>query len=177
MNYICEGVSLSDNDYINIEKSILESYPKACILYVDRIVNERLEKRFLDLYESLKKKRPSTLCIKKLFHGTKSSNINSICNDGFKVSSNVRSAYGIGTYFSTKASYSRDYSDMDNDDVSYLFVSDVIIGNINVIGGSKQIPDGIDNSVDNIYYPTIYVCPYDNGCIPRFLVAFYKNAK
>lgn len=177
MTYLFEGVLLSNKDYTDIETSILQSYPKGCILYIDRVINDNLDEKFQSCLKSLQEKRgEQKIFIKRLFHGTRTDNINSIADNGFKVTANIRSAYGIGTYFSTNASYSRDYTDMDKDDISYMFVCDVLIGNQDIILGSKKIPENLDNSVNDRKTPTIYVTPYDNGCIPRFLVAFYKNA-
>ncbi len=169
-----EGISLSSNDYNEIEKSILESYPNACILYIDKIINEKLEYKFrLYLNELRNKREEDEISIKRVFHGTKATNINSISNNGFKSSLNARSAYGKGSYFSTRANYSKDYSDNDLDDISYLFVCDIIVGKRGYLSKDK----GIDIGVDNINNPTIYVCPNDNSCIPRFIVGFYKNVK
>lgn len=174
MNYKIEGISLSSTDYTNIEKTILESYPNACILYIDRIVNEKLEFNFKLYLEELNTKRGEEyVSIKRLFHGTKSGNINSIAINGFQVAANMRSAYGKGSYFSTKANYSKDYTDNDRDDISYLFICDIVVGKIGYLSSDKNI----DTGVDNINNPTIYVCPKDSSCIPRFIVGFYKNAK
>lgn len=174
MNYKIEGISLSSNDYNEIEKSIVESYPNACILYIDKIINDTLESRFNIYLAELKDKRgEDKIAIRRVFHGTKSGNINSIASNGFLTSLNARSVYGKGSYFSTRANYSKDYTDNDRDDVSYLFVCDICIGKIGYISKDKDI----DTGVDNINNPTIYVCPNDYSCIPRFIVGFYKNIK
>lgn len=174
-----QGVSLSDPIYAEIEASIRKTYPYSCVLYVDRVVNTSLEEKFKSRMENLKQKRgDNKVQVLRLFHGTKGVNINSIGENGFMVKANTRSAYGIGTYFSTAAGYSKDYTDTDIDDVSYMFVCDVLVGECMV--GSGHLPldcEKYDNFVNHASNPTIYVSPYDDGCMPRYLVAFHKNAK
>jgi hypothetical protein len=157
---------------------IRKSYPNSCILYVEEIVNEELLERYQEKKTELQGLRGEHRVKElQLFHGTKHTNINSIAGFGFSKEFNKTSAYGKGTYFSTKAMYSRTYTDNDNTDVSYMFICDVLVGNCTVVTGPREINTELyDNSVDNLSNPTIYVSPYDDGCYPRYLVAFHKNA-
>lgn len=165
-------VMMSEKIYEEIEQSIQKSYPNSCILYIDRITNTLLEDKYQTRKNDIEKTR-GVVKEARLFHGTKHTNIQCIIDEGFKSNANVRSAYGIGTYFSTTASYSKEYMDSDLNSVSYMFVCDVLIGNITTVYGPRPInTDQYDNSVNG----NIYVTPYDDGCIPRYLVAFHKNA-
>lgn len=176
MNF--KGVSLSNPIYDKIDILIKNSYPNSCILYIDEICNNELLDKYNNRKDELLIKRNGNIRELQLFHGTKHSNINSIAKNGFRSESNQRSVYGIGTYFSTQANYSKDYSDRDTEDISYMFVCNVLIGNCTVMSCNSTINTELfDNSVNKIENPNIYVTPYNDGCIPKYLVAFYKNAK
>lgn len=141
---------MSNKMYDEISKRVRKSYANACILFIDEIVKEWLD------HEDLKKSEPITIL--KLFHGTCEKNIDSIISQGFKSDMNVRSAYGTGTYFAENASYSSTYMSTSKcDEITYMFLCDVISEKCRHTG-------------------EIYVTPIDAACVPRYLIAFYKNA-
>lgn len=165
-----EYISLSNSLYDEITNKIRDGYPNACILYIEKINNPTL----LDNYEKRKESIPDVKEY-ELFHGTKSENIKSIIDTGFQVKYNTVSAYGIGTYFSTNPSYSMfHYTNIDKSGISYVFLCDVLVGKCQQ--GSHKLQITADNAVDKLSNPNIYVTPYDDGCYPKYLVAFHKNA-
>lgn len=167
------GVSLSDPIYDEIYNKILESYPNACILYIDEVYNETMLKGFNDRKNHLVG-LPRVL---RLFHGTKHDNIQSIADNGFMKEYNKVSAYGIGTYFSTRAEYSKNYANVDKDGISYMFYCDVLIGNCIPCGTNMEIDTSkYDTSVNSLQDTSIYVTPYNDGAYPRYMVAFYKGS-
>lgn len=149
------------------------------ILWIDEIHNRNLEEKHEELYQNIVAKRAADKVTKlELFHGTRESNIDSIANDGFKVSYNKVAAYGKGTYFSKYAHYSINYVDDGKDKIGYMFLCSVIIGESGFYGGMKEINKDIhDNSVDRVHNPTMYITPYDYGGIPKYIIAFYKHAQ
>jgi hypothetical protein len=174
-----KGVSMSSSVYDDITRMIRLSYKNACVLYIDEVFNDNLHSQYqtrkLQVENTRGKENVREL---QLFHGTKSDYINNIATNGFLTSFNRTSAYGKGTYFSTTAIYSHHYTDKDDEDISYMFICDVIVGKCTVVNGYIDIDTKLfDNSVNNILMPTIYVTPYDDGAYPRYLVAFHKNAK
>lgn len=173
------GVSLSSSVYDDVAKLIRISYPNACVLYMDEIINNDLLSRYQQRKTNIEQLRgKESVKEVRLFHGTKVECINNIASNGFMKMFNKISAYGKGTYFSTKASYSSHYTDKDNTDVSYMFVCDVLVGTCTIVSGPNEINTNLyDNSVNNIISPDIYVSPYDDGAYPRYLVAYHKNAK
>ena len=173
------NVYMSDKRYETISARIRESYPNACILWIDEIHNRNLDQEHEELYQTLISKRgPDKITKRELFHGTAESNIQSIANDGFKVNYNKVAAYGKGTYFSKYANYSINYSTDGKDKICYMFLCSVITGDSIVYGNMQEInKDQHDNSVDNILNPTMYITPYDYGGIPKYIIAFYKHAQ
>lgn len=143
-----EPVLMSDPLYDEISKRIRMSYPTACILFIDKLVNIFLEEEQSKIQGIVKK---------QLFHGTPEQNVDSIIRNGFKCEMNKRAAYGKGTYFSEYASCSIKYASGFND-IVYMFLCDVLVDSphTTTISGSD-----------------IYVINNDYAGIPKYLIAFY----
>ena len=173
------SVFMSDKQFDKISARIRESYPNACILWIDEIHNRNLEQEHEDLYQTIISKRGADKVTKQeLFHGTAESNIKSIATDGFQVSYSKIAAFGKGTYFSKYANYSINYSTDGKDKICYMFLCSVITGEPSVYGNMQEINKELhDNSVDSIKSPTMYITPYDYGGIPKYIIAFYKHAQ
>jgi hypothetical protein len=174
-----QEVSLSSKTFDDICNRIRISYPNSCVLYIEEIINDELYQKYLQKKEKLEELRgPNVIKELQLFHGTKHKNIINIASNGFNTNYNKTSAYGRGTYFATNAVYSRSYTDNDNTDISYMLLCDILVGNCIIVSGPQEINTEIyDNSVDNLHKPSIYVSPYNDGCYPRYLIAFHKNAQ
>lgn len=170
-------ISTSSKLYDEIALKIRKSYPNACILYIDEVVNPELYNDYMNKKEELITLRDENIIEKLLFHGTSHKNINNIATNGFLANKNKISVCGRGSYFSTIASYSMKYSVSKDDDISYMFLCDVIIGKCGIYGNMSIINTDIhDNSINSVQNPTIYVTPYDTGAYPKYLIAYHKNA-
>jgi len=170
-NHISMSNKISDHIYDLVYKS----YPNACLLYIDEVINEPLLARYNDLKEALK--LVTEVEEKQLFHGTSDLLINTIAEEGFDPTKNKTSAYGYGTYFAVNAGYSFNYmrSDQGNE-LTFMFLADVLVGR-KAVGKSKKQMGTWDNNVDNLTKPSIYTTPYPDGAYPRYVIAFHKNAK
>lgn len=83
---------------------------------------------------------------------------------------NKRSAFGAGTYFSSTASYSKDYSSITETGESYLIVNNVLLGNNTISHFQKYSGDsGGDGK-------TIFVTRHDDAALPEYVICFHKNA-
>lgn len=164
-------VYMSDRRFDTVANYITKDFPNACILYIDEVQNPSL----LTAFENKVKEREATEKI--LFHGTKSGYVDPIALNGFDPAKNRTSFYGIGTYFATNASMSLSYTDADRDGISYVFVCRVLVGKMALGIMNTIIPPGIDNYVNSLTNPTIYVSPYADGAYPQYIVAFHKNPK
>jgi hypothetical protein len=171
-------VFMSDKRYDRIEAGIRESYPNSCILFIEEIIHAELEARWSALRDKISQTRGRECQVLELYHGTREEFANSIIKNGFEPAANKVSAYGRGTYFAKAAAYSKDYAPPAADEVSFMLVCDVLVGECGLYGANKVIDTAVhDNSVNNLNAPTIYVSPYAAGAIPRFLVAFHRNAR
>ena len=149
-----EPVFMSNKIYDELVTVLRKSYENACVLYIEHVVNEPLTQRF-EAYSS-----KNNLIPKRLYHGTNSSSLNSICRDGYKKYLNKRSAYGHGTYFSSMASYSKDYTDQTESDESFMIVNKVCLGPGHNTNGNE-----------------IFVVNDDDAALPEYVICFHKTAR
>ena len=150
-------IKMSDKRYSEIEQMVLKSYPNACLLYIDEVVNLQLYEKFLARKELIKATEV------QMFHGTHENNIGPIIRRGFDPSLNVRKVYGPGVYFANNARYSSAYMTSNKPgEPTFMFLCDVLLGKI---------------GVDNHKGPDILTTVHEDGAFPRYIIAFHKNAK
>ena len=165
-----EAVPLGSKLYDELVGILRESFENACVLYIDKISNPELEAAFL--------KRKATFAElgvgdeKRLFHGTTADAIVSICNDGYKSSYSKVAAYGIGTYFSSAGSYSKNYAKVTGRGESFMLVNRVLLGRYtpSEYGGRYSGDSGGDGH-------TIFVTKHDDAALPEYVICFHKEAK
>jgi hypothetical protein len=171
-------IALSDPQFSRVEEGIRESYPNACVLWIEQIENPALERLYQQQKLEIETKRKQSCSELLLYHGTTESAVGTIIHHGFNPERNVRSVYGKGSYFAKNASYSRDYAPPRSDKISFMLLCSVLVGNVAVYGNSYIIDTTLhDNSVDHLDRPSIYVTPYTYGAIPRYVIAFYRDAR
>jgi hypothetical protein len=168
-------ISMSDKIYNNLVENIRKTYPNSCVLWIDKIENEFLEKAFQDRYLEILNSRGDVI-VKQLYHGTSEECVQKIIKNGFESKYNKTSAWGKGTYFTPLATMSANYSKPKSDEISFMFVCDVIIGVCKIGGISISKTDDMDNYVNSVTNPTIICCPLDDMAIPRYLIAFHRDA-
>ncbi len=160
-------IYMDDPRFDIISNMIYKSYPNACILYIDEVVNPELQKKF-----EARRELMSGCKIGRYFHGTREENINNIALNGFDPTLNTRAVYGYGVYFAENASYSKDYMfSSEPGKPTYMFLSDVLVGRKGT--GGKRGDPGIDNNTG----PGIITTVYPDGAFPRFIIAFHKEAR
>ncbi len=168
-------ISMSDKIYDVLVTNIRKTYPNSCVLWIDKIENDFLEERFQARYESILMNRGDAE-IKQLYHGTSEDCMNNIIQTGFEAKYNKVGAFGKGTYFSPLATMSASYSKPKMDEISYMFMCDVIIGVCKLGSSGKLKTDDMDNYVNANKNPSIICCPLDDMAIPRYIIAFHRNA-
>ena len=169
-------VDMSDPQYDEILAGIRKSYANSCVLWIEEVQNEELERAYLLQKNDLLSLRGKDVVKElRLYHGTNEAAARMIIRDGFDPSVNRKSVYGKGTYFARDASYSISYAPPSgNDEVSYVLICDVLVGKTKTYGSNQTIDTTLhDNSADQMR--RIFVTPYRYGAIPRYLIAFYKN--
>lgn len=171
------NIEICDKNFQEICDLIKKSWVNACVLWVDEVVNEELREKYINCKKEIINKRGEEKVKEtQLFHGCNSTSITPIINNGFDKSLNKRSLYGKGIYCSKNGNYSKEFSGIDND-ISYIFICDVIIGNCCIGKPGLVIDNDIyDCAVDNIENPKTFVFPYNYAVFPKYIVAFHKNA-
>ena len=149
-----EPIFMSDKVYNELVATLRQSFPNACVLYIDRVKNDVLLNRFIKYRDSLEKPNEQ-----RLYHGTNAHAVRSICDEGFKECFSKVKAYGHGTYFSSAGSYSKNYAVETGNGESFMIVSRVALGPGS--GGDGR---------------TIFVTPHDEAACPEYVICFHKNA-
>lgn len=149
------------------------------IVSISRIQN-------LDLWEIFCRKKKQLIRIqgvqeiqeKRLFHGTKITNVDSICKYNFDVrlAGQNGHSFGKGVYFAKHATYADKYSDISATQTKIIFLARVMIGKSNVGQSHFQKPDHgcsenlHDSCVNDINYPNIFVIFDPNQIYPEYLI-------
>lgn len=157
-------LSLSNPQFDRIAGYVDKGFPGACILWIDEIQNDALLARYLHKKDSL---GPDVKEL-QLFHGTKKC-VDDICEQGFKVSLNVTSAYGKGTYFGDTAATAFPYMNQGNSRIVYMFVCKVLCSGFNLRDASRNTGY---LTVSDLNKPVIYCVPEDDSILPEYVVAF-----
>ena len=175
--YTTNPIWMSDARYDMISKRIRASYPNACILYIDEVINDEIQQGYNKKKEEIRERNGSVNEL-QLFHGTKEETIPLIAHNGFDPTKNVRGAYGYGVYFAKDASYSSGYmSAQAQGQPTYMFLADVLIGKCITGGNETNAGKTYDNNVNVVGAPNIYTTVYHDGAYPRYIIAFHKEAR
>jgi poly [ADP-ribose] polymerase 7/11/12/13 len=170
-------VELGNKEYDRLSDLVRASYPNSCIVWIEEVTNPELRQQYELQRNELMEKRGGFIEERELFHGTNEHSIHSIVEVGFDPSLNKASVYGLGTYFARDAKYSFSYMVPNRNEISYMFLADVLVGNMMVGGHSLRIPPTHDTAVNGLQNPSIFVTPYRYGAYPKYIIAFHKNAK
>jgi len=170
-------VSMQHPMFDKLCMQIYESYPNACVLFINEINNPMLT----DMYYQYATKLGDSAEEGHGWHGTKADIVPKIVMEGFDPAKNKVAAYGLGTYIARDANYSRAYTNHDQHEISYMFYTKFAyatkIQSSNCY--NRPIP-GADSGcigVDNVKNPIIYAIPQKEAVIPEFIVAFHKFAQ
>lgn len=159
-----------------IENKIRKTYPNSCIVELKEVINEELMNEFKKYEHYLKTNYGKDKILRfEGFHGTSSKCIQPICSEGFRMSKNMVSAFGKGTYIARDAIYSFNYMKDSSEGLSCMFLCDIL-----TIGLSTSIRDDIPIDychVDNLENPSIFSIPTDCAIYPKYLISFHKEAK
>jgi len=160
-------VYMSDKIYDELAGLLRKSYPNVCILYIDKVSNSKLEDKFVKRRISFGEMNQE----KTLFHGTSAKAMDSITKNGYKASLNKRAVFGPGNYFSSMASYSKEYTDTASSGESYMIVNRVLLGNHTIsVQGKYSGDSGGDGK-------SIFVLRHDDAALPEYVICFHKNAQ
>jgi len=166
-----EYLKLSDPMYEEIENAVRKTYEHSCIVWIEKIKNEELEKKFKEYVLTL-----NPPVVKRLFHGTSGEIARIIIEEGFDPSKNKTSAHGLGVYFSTRALYSKNYCHKTKGcDYVFMLVCDVATGKTCKGLNGQPIPKEYDSATDNINRPDMYIVNKREAALPLYLVAFYPK--
>ncbi|XP_047245657.1 protein mono-ADP-ribosyltransferase PARP11-like [Girardinichthys multiradiatus] len=165
-------------DYVNNDGLLNKS-----IVAIRRIQN-------LDLWEIYCRKKKQLMKIKgvkeiperRLFHGTDTKNVDSICKYNFDLRIRKKNGrtYGNGIYFAIHASHAKTYStnstaSTHDGDNKIIFLARVIVGKYNLGKPDLFKPDeenSYDSCVNDIDHPKIFIIFDPNQIYPEYLIEY-----
>lgn len=165
-------VEMSEPIYDEISKRVRQSYPNACLCFIEELVNPPLLERYETFKQRIQERRGDAN-EQQLFHGTTEEAIRSIQGEGFNPFYSKVAAYGWGTYFAKSASISVGYM-RGKSEITYMFLVDVVLGkNVHTGANTKWETLDADSGGNG---STIFVSPHQDAAFPRYCLAFHKNA-
>lgn len=179
------NLQTSDPEYNMVASAFRQTCSNFFIEKIERIQNPALWRRYQAYKKSMDEKNGNVRNEKHLFHGTEASSLPQLNSNGFNRSyaGKNATAYGKGTYFAVKASYSAcdTYSRPDTNGRKYMYYVRVLTGNYTNGNASLIVPpsrdpqnaaDLYDTVTDNDKNPSIFVVFYDNQTYPEYLITF-----
>ncbi|XP_077129474.1 protein mono-ADP-ribosyltransferase PARP14-like isoform X2 [Ranitomeya variabilis] len=179
-------VAAGSPEYNHVEALFRQSCQMR-IVNIDRIQNKDLWMNYQIKKQAIDTKNGTKTNEKQLFHGTDSSTIKTVNQNGFNRSYAGKNAacYGNGTYFAVDSSYSAhdQYSRPDANGLKYMYLARVLTGEF--CAGQRgmlapppknaaNITDLYDSVTDNSAKPTMFVIFHDIQAYPEYLISFRK---
>ena len=163
-------VKMEDPDFERVSAMVRMSYPKACICWIERVHNAALEAQYTARKASIGNEA-------LMFHGSTEAAVRAIAATGFNPRLNKTSAYGKGTYFAQKASYSFKFMKEDTEGIGFMLLCRVLVGRP-CIGSSNLVINTTkyDSAVNNAS-GSIVVTPYKDAALPEYIICFHKTAQ
>ena len=160
-------------------KSIIDPFDQAMqgnyteIVRLERIQSERWYMQYVAHRKEFKR-RLGIDTEKRLYHGCMLHSVDPIINDCFNRSyAGVNgTAYGVGVYFSSRATYSNSYAGPDDETgEQHMFVCRVLAGKTTKGDSSMQVrPVGFDSTTDGIHMTVTY---HDAQAYAEYLITYH----
>jgi hypothetical protein len=170
------SLSVGSKEFEEVATYITKTWKNACIMDIQRVEDHCMFDKYNVLKQSMADPNERIL-----FHGTNEAAVNSILEFGYDPLFAKVCAYGTGVYFAADASYSYNYMPSRKDyagfDLSFMFVNSVLVGRM-IQGASNTVCNVTlgDTQVDNLSRPKIFSVPRAEQAIPKYVIAFHKNA-
>ncbi|XP_062305075.1 protein mono-ADP-ribosyltransferase PARP14-like [Osmerus eperlanus] len=181
---VLKKVELSSGslEYKTVAQGFLTTAGNFTIRKIERLQNFFLWQAYSVCEKRIKAKNgESAVGEKMLYHGTKKDSCASIEMSGFNRSYAHITAFGVGTYFAVKASYSaNDRYSPPHDGVKRMYVARVLTGRYTLGNGTMKVTpprgsdptDCYDSLVDNQQIPSMFVIFHDDQAYPEYLITF-----
>ncbi|XP_039890935.1 protein mono-ADP-ribosyltransferase PARP12 isoform X4 [Simochromis diagramma] len=175
------SVQRTSDEFKTVETHFCKTMKGFDIVKIERIQNKALWEVFQWQKNQMKtKNKGGNVTEKKLFHGTHSKFVDTICHHNFdwRICGLNGTAFGKGSYFARDARYSHNYT--GDTDVRDMFISRVLVGDFTKGSSDYRRPpskDGgdinfYDSCVDDVMNPSIYVVFEKHQIYPEYLIKY-----
>uniref|UniRef100_A0A8C0JBV6 Uncharacterized protein n=1 Tax=Chelonoidis abingdonii TaxID=106734 RepID=A0A8C0JBV6_CHEAB len=187
MGYKAVEITNPSSEYTEIETLFKRTMSNYAIQRMRRIQNPSLWQVFQWQKEQMKKKNGGKDVDERLlFHGTKSSHLEAICNHNFdwRICGVHGTNYGKGSYFARDAKYAHSYSQSaakgNTMFVARVLVGDFIRGDATYVRPPQRATDMLtfyDSCVDNVLVPSIFVIFEKHQIYPEYIIDYSEEKK
>ncbi|XP_050821238.1 protein mono-ADP-ribosyltransferase PARP12-like isoform X2 [Gopherus flavomarginatus] len=187
MGYKAVEITNPSSEYTEIETLFKRTMNNYAIQRMRRIQNPSLWQVFQWQKEQMKKKNGGKNVDERLlFHGTKSSHLEAICNHNFdwRICGVHGTSFGKGSYFSRDAKYAHSYSQSaakgNTMFVARVLVGDFVRGDPTFVRPPQRATDMLtfyDSCVDNVLVPSIFVIFEKHQIYPEYIIDYSEEDK
>ncbi|XP_030395268.1 protein mono-ADP-ribosyltransferase PARP12-like isoform X2 [Gopherus evgoodei] len=187
MGYKAVEITNPSSEYTEIETLFKRTMNNYAIQRMRRIQNPSLWQVFQWQKEQMKKKNGGKDVDERLlFHGTKSSHLEAICNHNFdwRICGVHGTSFGKGSYFARDAKYAHSYSQSaakgNTMFVARVLVGDFVRGDPTYVRPPQRATDMLtfyDSCVDNVLVPSIFVIFEKHQIYPEYIIDYSEEEK
>ncbi|NWU52151.1 PAR14 polymerase, partial [Dromas ardeola] len=174
-------------EYRDVQEKFMKTSQSLKIEKIERVQNPFLWKTYQIKKREMDNKNGNIDNQRLLFHGTSKESLTLINNYGFNRSyaGMHAAAFGNGTYFAVRASYSANdtYSKPDVNGKKYMYLARVLVGEYSqgkkgsITPAPKNASNSIDlfdSSTDDVNQPSMFIIFNDIQAYPEYLITFTK---
>ncbi|KAI5094182.1 zinc finger CCCH type domain containing 1-like [Silurus meridionalis] len=172
-------------EHKKVLKHFYETMSEFKVKSIEKVLNKDLWEAFQRYVNVMKEKDKGKENEKRLFHGTRSEHVDTICkqNIDWKISARISTPYGKGSYFTKDAKSSHDFTDTSG--TRCMFLCRVCVGeytNGNPSYSHPPLKDGkngiyYDSCVNNMNNPSVFVVFEKPQVYPEFLIRYEPGAR
>lgn len=187
MDHQLVEVQRGSSEFQEVEREFAKTLPGLSVQHIKRIQNSSLWQAYQLKRKTMKTlNRDKDVLEKKLFHGTKDGDVDTICRENFDFRNlgRIGNVYGKGSYFSRDASYFHQYCHSLTEKKS-MFLARVLVGDF-VKGRSSYLSppakptnlrESYDSCVDIERNPSIYVIFDKHQVYPEYVLEYTELKK
>ncbi|RXN08118.1 poly [ADP-ribose] polymerase 12-like protein [Labeo rohita] len=173
----------SHRDYMRVRERFTETLSGFTIRQIERVQNRELWEEFMIKKEQMKiTNKQEKYGDRLLFHATKSSLVDAVCQRNFNFEESDTAAYGQGIYFSKDARYWNEWA--DGSALRLMFACRVLVGYYTRGAAHFRHPPAknaegklYDSCVDDKRDPSVFVVFDRCQIYPEFLITYEDSNK
>lgn len=180
-------LSSSSEEYQDVSALFKQTLPNYSVQKIKRIQNLALWEVYQWQKAQMQKRNGGkSVDERKLFHGTESALVNTICQQNFdwRVCGLHGTSFGKGSYFARDAAYSHHYCTLEDKQSYTMFLARVLVGEFTRGSPSFMRPPTKDNQdvfydscVNSVSDPSIFVVFEKHQVYPEYIIKYTASSR